>query len=202
MLLPPLQLFRESGFADCNIRFVAGGIDKWIRSARFHLFVFRFQAEIVAMRAQEQIDRQALQDLEGLHVIVRDLRIILVADEKSAGVHVGAADDHGIQLAPAFIDLHGPRRTALCVTWGTSFDHIHLSRGRLCTNSVSASTDALTQANGIGKDTRPKFICISFRSSLSAYLQTRNSGVALITACSRYSDKAPRTQMRRPAESV
>src|SRR5207247_10803472 len=43
---------------------------------------------------------------------------LFLVDYKSAGVYIGAAEYHGIQLAPAFIDLHGPRRTPLCVTWG------------------------------------------------------------------------------------
>ena len=60
------------------------------------------------MCAQEQIHRQTLQHLERFDIIIGDLRIVLITHQNGAGIHVRAADDHGIQLLSAFIDLHRP----------------------------------------------------------------------------------------------
>ena len=79
------------------------------------------------MGAQEKVHRQAFENLEGLHIIVRDLRIIFVADENRATVHVRATDDHRIQLTPAFIDLHGPRGAALRVAGSQTRDEFRAS---------------------------------------------------------------------------
>src|SRR5207247_5819126 len=127
ILLLPVPLFQEGGFAFFDGRFVAGRIDERVGPARFHLFVLRFQAEIVAVGAQEIVHRQAFENLEGLHIIVRDLRIIFVADEDRATVHVRATDDHRIQLTPAFIDLHGPRGAALRVAGSQTRDEFRAS---------------------------------------------------------------------------
>src|SRR5437762_151359 len=127
ILLLPVPLFQKRRFAFFDVRFVAGRIDERVGPARFHLFVLRFQAEIVAVGAQEKVHRQAFENLEGLHIIVRDLRIIFVADENRATVHVRATDDHRIQLTPAFIDLHGPRGAALRVAGSQMRDEFRAS---------------------------------------------------------------------------
>jgi hypothetical protein len=51
ILLLPLPLFAESGVALGYVGFIAIRIDERIRRAGLHLFVFRFQSEIGAMRA-------------------------------------------------------------------------------------------------------------------------------------------------------
>src|SRR5438093_3597685 len=116
VLLLPVPFLPESGFPFRNVRLIAGRIDKWIRSAALHLFVLGLHSEITAMRAQKEITRQAFEDGEGLHIILCDLRIILVVYQNGTPIHVGAADNHRFQLASTLLHLHRPRGAAFGVT--------------------------------------------------------------------------------------
>ncbi len=67
------------------------------------------------MRAEEDVDGQGLEDRERLDVVLGDLRVVLVADQDVAGVHVRAADDDGVQRASAVRHLQRPGGAALRV---------------------------------------------------------------------------------------
>ena len=60
------------------------------------------------MGAEKQVTRQAFEDGKGFRVIVGDAGIIFVAHQNVARIHVGAADDHGVEPAGALLNLHGP----------------------------------------------------------------------------------------------
>src|SRR5579863_8651182 len=84
VLLLPLPLLAEGIVALRDVGFVTIRIDEWIRRAGLHLFILGFQAEVGAMRAEEDVAGETLQDREHLHVIVGDPRIILVANQNVA----------------------------------------------------------------------------------------------------------------------
>ena len=87
---------------------------KGLARARLQLRVFGGQAVIVAMRAQEDIGGQRLQHPEGLFIILRDVRILLVADQNIAGIDIGAAHDHHIQRLAA---IRSPAWSRWCSPW-------------------------------------------------------------------------------------
>ena len=62
------------------------------------------------MGAEKKIRGQFFQHVEAPDIIVGDLRILGVAHENEADVHIGAADDHGVEGAPAVGDAHRPSR--------------------------------------------------------------------------------------------
>ena len=62
------------------------------------------------MRTEEEIHGQFLQHVEAPDVVLGDLRIFFVAHENEAGVHVGTADDHGVEGSCAVGDPHRPGR--------------------------------------------------------------------------------------------
>ena len=68
------------------------------------------------MRAKKQIDGQALEESEGLHIVFRNLWIVLVADQHITVVDIWTADNYSIQLPSRFIHLHRPSGTSFRVT--------------------------------------------------------------------------------------
>src|SRR5205809_6434897 len=92
VLLLPVPFFQESGFAFSDISLIARRIDKRIGTTAGHLRVFRLQTEIGAVRPEEQIAGQTLENLERLDVVFRNLRIILIAHEDEARVYIWTAD--------------------------------------------------------------------------------------------------------------
>ena len=115
MLLLPLPFLFKRGFALGYVCLIAIRIDKRIRTTGLHLLVFGFQAEVGSMRSQKKIARQPLQHSERLHVILCNLRVVLISDENVSGIYVRATDDHGIQGSAALLNLHRPGRAALRV---------------------------------------------------------------------------------------
>jgi len=113
-------LFRKLGFEGAfpvgNIFPVAAWIDErpWPLTPR--TAELRFQIEVAAVRAEENVAVERFQDAERTIVVVGDLRIRRVAHEPIARVHVGAADDHDVVGPASLFDLHGPRGAALRVT--------------------------------------------------------------------------------------
>jgi hypothetical protein len=61
-VLVALPFFAERRFTFCDVGLVALRVDKRIRFAIFHLFVFGLQAEVRAVRSEEYVARQALED--------------------------------------------------------------------------------------------------------------------------------------------
>jgi hypothetical protein len=91
-LLPcPFGAERILAFRDVGL--ISFGIDEWVPALGLHLFVFRLHSEIRAVGSEEQIAGQALQYREGLHVVIRDLRVVFVAHQNVAGIHIRTADD-------------------------------------------------------------------------------------------------------------
>src|SRR5262245_6214400 len=89
--LLPLPLPAERLCLRGDVVFVPRGIDEGVGSTGFQLGGFFLQSEIGAVRSEEEVDRQFLQDLECFHVVFGDARVLRVSDEKITGVHVRAA---------------------------------------------------------------------------------------------------------------
>lgn len=79
VLLLAFPFFLERRLAFGNISPIAIRIDQWIRFAGLHLVVLGFQTKIPSMCSQKKIAGQALENGKRLHVILRNLRVVLVS---------------------------------------------------------------------------------------------------------------------------
>src|SRR5437870_821181 len=79
-----------------HVHLVAFGINEGSQRALLQPRVFRFQVEIIAVRAEKNVARQRLQDPEHPFIVSRNLWIGGVVNELVARIHVGTADDHDV----------------------------------------------------------------------------------------------------------
>ncbi len=108
MRLLAFPLFAERIPAFGDERFVPRRINERIRRARFAVFIFALEIEVRAVRAQKKVHRQIQKQSEPPFVIIRDLRIITIANQDVSRVDVRAADNHRVQCARAIHYLHCP----------------------------------------------------------------------------------------------
>ena len=85
------ELLAERLFSLGNIALVTIRINEGICCARLHPGELRLHSVVVAVRAKEDITRQAFQDLEAAFVVLGNLRILRVAYQLVSGINVRAA---------------------------------------------------------------------------------------------------------------
>src|SRR5437588_9580956 len=144
VLLLAFPFFLERSFALGNISLITIRIDQRVPSDGLHLLVLGLQAKIGPVCSQKKIAGKTLEHAERLDVILRNLRVVLVAHEHVPGIYIGTADDHGIQGSP-LLNLHRPCRAAFGMTgcpmrgpFGASqFDRVSVMQNAI---DVSAGT--------------------------------------------------------------
>src|SRR5207245_4760575 len=86
VLLLSFPFFSKCRVTLGNVGLIAFRINERVRAACFHLWIFLLQSEVSAVRAEKKVTRQALETGKGFDVILRDLRVVLVAHQNVAGV--------------------------------------------------------------------------------------------------------------------
>src|SRR5262249_2110672 len=74
-----------------------------------------YHAVIAAVRTEEHVAGQAVQNLEGLGKVGGYFGVVLVVDQLKPGIDVGAADDHHLILLAAVLDAPSPCSAATSV---------------------------------------------------------------------------------------
>ncbi len=105
---------------------VAGGIEEDLRAFRLEARELALEAEVAAVRTEEDVARERLQDAERAREILRDpgIRRLLIAgvDQVEVRPEAHAADDDGVAQPIGWLagemDGQGPRRAASCVASG------------------------------------------------------------------------------------
>src|SRR5919108_4672427 len=92
--LLPRQLCSERPLPLGHVPLIALRIDECCPLTALQACVLPLEVEKAAMRAQEYVGRQGLQDAKRALVISRDLRIARVLHEAVTRIHIGTADNH------------------------------------------------------------------------------------------------------------
>ena len=108
-----LQNVAEGFLPVGDVGCVTSGIDEGIGWSGCELGLFFDHAVVAAMGTEKEVHWQRLEDAEGLLVVGGNAGILFVANKDVAWVHIGAADDDGVET----IDLHRPSGAAACVSW-------------------------------------------------------------------------------------
>ena len=116
----PCQRRAKRMLALGEVRLVALGVHERRRVAGFELLVFLLHVEVRAVCAQEDVTRQRLQHTKRLLEVLRDRRVLRVADELVPSVDVRTADDDDVLHLRALCDSHRPRRAVSYAPGGSS----------------------------------------------------------------------------------
>ena len=121
------------------------------------------QVEVAAVRSEEEVAGERLEDSEGVGEICSDAGIGRFAagrvDEADAGIDVPAANDDGLQGTAVVGDLQGPRGAAPGVAWGFMRDE----DGAAEMNCVAIVQDAIDPGGWVESAVAVGEVCATAR---------------------------------------
>ncbi len=103
-----MEFLLECLLAIRNVGLVSRGVDEGVLIAVLPARVFIDEVEVGAVRAEENVAWQLVEDRKATLVIFGDLRIGSVANQLVARVHIWAAYDHNVQKSTSFRLVESP----------------------------------------------------------------------------------------------